>query len=113
MAVNGAELAQLRRVEETPQSQNGVQGGGAVALGQDKPVPVRLCRIGGIHAHHGKVQGRENVHGGKGTAQMAGFGAVHHVQPQTPCPGGKTGQIVFVVFHESTPCHQKLTRWAM
>ena len=94
MAFDGTEELQLLLGEEAPQGENGVQGGGAVAFGQDKTVPVGVVGMGGVHPHGVEVQHGQQVHGGQRAADVAGIGRVHHVNRQKPGPGRQDLQLM-------------------
>ena len=94
--VNAAEHLQFLLREEAPEGQIGVEGGGAVSLGEDKAVPGRVGGVGGVDAQHLLVQESHDLHGGEGTSDVAGGRAIDHFHPQQTAPGRGESQLVVV-----------------
>ena len=99
VALHAAKELQILLREEAPLGQDGIEGGGAVALGENEPVPIRILGVLGVHVHDVKIQDRENVHGGKRAAQVTGRTVVHHVQAQKPPLGCGDLQRAHICFH--------------
>ena len=99
VAVNAAEELQILLGEEAALCQDGIQSGGAVTLGQDETVPVRVCGVLGIHVHHVEVQNSQSVHGGERTAQVTGCTVIDHVQAQKPSLCCDDFQSFHICFH--------------
>ena len=76
VAVNVAQGGQVLYGEEATEGQRRVEAGGRVALGQDKPVPIRPAGVGGVDPQLFEVEIGEQVGRRETAAGMAGFGAV-------------------------------------
>ena len=110
---DAAELAQggeLLPGEITQAGEHGIEGRGAVALGEDEAVPVGPAGIAGPDAHLGEEQGHQDVGGRQRPAQVPGAGAMKHlndVQAHLPGdflePGGVWGGGLwgssYLIFH--------------
>ena len=98
--VNAAELLQPLHGEEAPLGQRGVEGGGAVALGEHKAIPGGVAGLLRVHPHHPEVELCQDVHGGQGAADVARRRPMYHLHRQQPAPGRGQGQVVHVrLFH--------------
>ena len=66
LAVGDVVVAQAGAGDEAPVGQHGVEGSAAVALGQEKPVALRVIGFGGIDAQPVVIKGDQDVHGAEG-----------------------------------------------
>ena len=97
--------------------QDGIQRRGAVALGQDEAVPVRVLGVLGIHPHHVEIQNSQNVHGRDTEPPRCPDAAVvDHVQAQKPPLGRDDFQPTHIIVHivaSSSSCVRMQIRYSV
>ena len=92
VAVELAEVLQVLYGEKAPESQGRVEGWRAVALGQDKTVPLGVIGVLGVYPQYLVVEDGHGVHGGEGPADVTGLGPVDHLVGKQSGFGGKEGK---------------------
>ena len=106
-AVEAAQIVRLLTGHIALVCQNRVVGRIGMALAKDEPIPSLIVRIIG-EFHLPIVQGHQDIHGGEGTAGVAGTGPAHHPQAFLPDFPGLGGQ--FRCCHVPPPCQSALPR---
>ena len=106
------EIGELRLVKKTQLRQHAVIAGSGVALAENEPVPVRIFRILGVHAHFRKNAAHQ-LHRRQGAAGVAAARVGRHVDDVPADLGAEFFQFrcvhgdapPFIIYHKPSIPH--------
>ena len=100
-----AQGGQVTHREKSAFCQSGIQSGGAVALGQNKPIPQGVLRVFGVDVHNLDIQIGQHIGGRQTSAGMSAFCAVRRFNDSHPHAGRSHFQLQRFSF-----CHNASSR---